>query len=481
MPLQKTPPSNSTTTEHSNLTQKQANQHRHVSFHSSSEWEGGKTPSGLTKDNNQVSYTSRDRYGYGKNRRSLPAQGFDAHEQPSILVTAADDSVPRHPGKDLSGPALGNRPKASKRASMNPSHDGGLQVDTTKSRRHSSGPGSHSQRAPAAATSRERTGELAMGTKTAAEITRNDTPVNGRWSQHGGRHRISLGSSSALPSMSPLPVMKPKSAYVNGRRNQQQLLQNSATMHRNGVGGRAEARLHHGHIERHLEIATGHAESLKLASTKSNPHLNVYRDPLSRPRSTPANGFVQTPPLFRSPARTRSSAQVPQEYPFLASPSESVKGERRPRSFHPGEDARARSSSAHSTATVLTSVSNGTSHSQRSRRRYSDSRTSQSSRNRHQRQVVDQERLDALASLTGSTNQRGSVNADSLRLVREREKLLRWKAEREKMEFERREREKIRERVRLANLKEMQRSKELEEEAKRKKRGRGCWSGIFGW
>lgn len=451
------------------------NQHRHVSFHDSSDWEGRRTPHSLTNDNNQVSFTNRNKqHGYRAGRRSLPAHGIITHEQPSILVTPVDD------------PVLQDRPNRSKRTSMSPNHDSKLQVETTKNRRYSSGPGPFPNHSSGATSNRTQAGESPMGMKIMAEIPRNDTPVDSRWIQHGGRHRISLGSSSALPSMSPFPVTKPKAVHVNGQRNQQKLLQNSATMHKNSrtLGGRPETRLHHGHVERHLEVANLHAESLKLASTKSNPHLNAHMDPLARPLSTPSNGLTQTPPLFRSPARNRSSAHALQEYPFLATLSGTVTGERRPRSFQPGEDTRARSSSAHSTATVLTSVSNATSHSQRSRRRYSDSRTSQSSKNRYQRQMVDQERLDALASLTGGSNRsghRGSATAESLRLVREREKLLRWKAEREKMEFERREREKVKERVRLANLKELQRSEELEEEVKRKKKGRRCWSGIFGW
>lgn len=466
MPLQKTPPT-PTSIEKTDLTQSKANPNRRVSFQPSSPVEGRQTPQISAQENSQVSSTSREKqHGYRASRRSLPAHGISTREQPSILVTGVEDH---------SGPLLQDRSRGPRRTSMKPEHDAGLQVAVPTNRRHSSGPGTYPTYA--SATSRKQTSDLPMGMKIVTEIPRKDTPVHG----HGGRHRISLGSSSALPSMSPFPVTKPKAAHVNGRRNQQQLLQNSATMHKNGFAGRMDARLHHGHIEKHLEVATVHAESLKLASTKSNPHLNAYRDPLSRPRSTPANGLVASPPLFRSPARTRTSTHSSQAYPFLAGPSEPAMVERRPRSVQPGEDGRARSSSAHSTATARTSVSGGTSHSQRSRSRYSNSQTSQCSKNRHQRQVVDKERLDALATLTGGNNQRNSVTADSLRLVREREKLLRWKAEREKMEFERREREKIKERVRQANLKELQRSKEMEEEVKRKKKERGCWSSIFKW
>ncbi|KAF2115598.1 hypothetical protein BDV96DRAFT_574167 [Lophiotrema nucula] len=65
---------------------------------------------------------------------------------------------------------------------------------------------------------------------------------------------------------------------------------------------------------------------------------------------------------------------------------------------------------------------------------------------------------------------------ESVRLLREREKLLRWKAEREKVEFEKRERDKIRERVKRANEMEEARSRSLKEE---RKEGRGC-CGLFG-
>ena len=74
---------------------------------------------------------------------------------------------------------------------------------------------------------------------------------------------------------------------------------------------------------------------------------------------------------------------------------------------------------------------------------------------------------DSLAGLT----------PESIRLLREREKLLRWKAAREKIEFERREREKIKERVKRANEMEEARSKELEKQKAGKRRG--C-CGLFG-
>ncbi|KAF2658382.1 hypothetical protein K491DRAFT_690122 [Lophiostoma macrostomum CBS 122681] len=63
------------------------------------------------------------------------------------------------------------------------------------------------------------------------------------------------------------------------------------------------------------------------------------------------------------------------------------------------------------------------------------------------------------------------LTPESIRLLREREKLLRWKAARDKVEFERREREKIKERVRRANEMEEARSRELEEKKKGKRRG----------
>jgi hypothetical protein len=79
----------------------------------------------------------------------------------------------------------------------------------------------------------------------------------------------------------------------------------------------------------------------------------------------------------------------------------------------------------------------------------------------------------------GSEGQNSSLPAEALqgltpesvRLLREREKLVRWKAAREKVEFGRREREKIRERVRRANEMEEARRRELEMEKKGKRRG----------
>ncbi|KAF2005294.1 hypothetical protein P154DRAFT_518818 [Amniculicola lignicola CBS 123094] len=65
---------------------------------------------------------------------------------------------------------------------------------------------------------------------------------------------------------------------------------------------------------------------------------------------------------------------------------------------------------------------------------------------------------------------------ESIRLLREREKLVRWKAEREKVDFERKQRDKIRERVRRANEMEEERSKALEKQQHKKKKRGWCGS-----
>jgi hypothetical protein len=67
------------------------------------------------------------------------------------------------------------------------------------------------------------------------------------------------------------------------------------------------------------------------------------------------------------------------------------------------------------------------------------------------------------------------MSPESVRLLREREKLLRWKAEREKSQFEQKDRDRIRERVRRANEMEDEKSRHL---AKAQKK-RGC-CGMFG-
>ncbi|KAF2708422.1 hypothetical protein K504DRAFT_492071 [Pleomassaria siparia CBS 279.74] len=73
-------------------------------------------------------------------------------------------------------------------------------------------------------------------------------------------------------------------------------------------------------------------------------------------------------------------------------------------------------------------------------------------------------------------NASSGLTEESIRLLREKEKLLRWKAEREKMEFEQREREKIKEKVRRANELEEEKSKALEKDMKKTM---GC-CGLFG-
>jgi hypothetical protein len=65
---------------------------------------------------------------------------------------------------------------------------------------------------------------------------------------------------------------------------------------------------------------------------------------------------------------------------------------------------------------------------------------------------------------------------ESIRLLREREKLVRWKAEREQGDFEKKQRDKIRERVRRANEMEEERSKAMEKQQHKKKKRGWCGS-----
>ncbi|KAF2470590.1 uncharacterized protein BDR25DRAFT_368998 [Lindgomyces ingoldianus] len=67
------------------------------------------------------------------------------------------------------------------------------------------------------------------------------------------------------------------------------------------------------------------------------------------------------------------------------------------------------------------------------------------------------------------------LTPENVRLLREREKLLRWKAEREKSDFEKKERERVREMVRRANEMEEEKSKTMAKEKKK----RGC-CGMLG-
>lgn len=66
------------------------------------------------------------------------------------------------------------------------------------------------------------------------------------------------------------------------------------------------------------------------------------------------------------------------------------------------------------------------------------------------------------------------MGSENVRLMKEREKLLKWKAEREKMEFEKREREKVKERVKRANELEEERRRELDEKGKKGSGICGC-------
>lgn len=128
-------------------------------------------------------------------------------------------------------------------------------------------------------------------------------------------------------------------------------------------------------------------------------------------------------------------------------------------------------------ASVASERATRISQSQENRRSRSGSRVSQHSRGTDASKSYRISINEVMKGGNGVNSGRlEGLTPESVRLLREREKLLRWKAEREKVEFEKREREKIRERVKRANEMEEARSKDL---AKAQKKRRGC-CGLFG-
>jgi hypothetical protein len=358
---------------------------------------------------------------------------------------------------------------------------------------------------------------------------------------------LALGSPSTLPSMSRLNGFDHRriTPSIRDRGNQQQHVQNG----RNIYNGAAR------HSNRSADALQKGGKMARSASTNGSTHLahpkEIARSRSMSSMSTP-RGISYRPPVAPNPMTpthsTNSFAMARNSYP-TPSPAAMTRG-RDSRSPNP----LARSSSAHSTATVATSASNKSEHSHR--RSSPSSHSNRSSRSR--KHGITQEHLDALAVLTApapvpdgrmtpqslalfeaqqkqleeklrrasiasdratrtsqahkltrstsasgisqqsdmSSRYKASLNGhpttnngsgqessnaltpESVRLLREREKLLRWKAEKEKAEFQRREREKIKERVRRANEMEEARDRELVEQ-KQKKRQRGC-CGLFG-
>ncbi|KAH7122228.1 hypothetical protein B0J11DRAFT_333431 [Dendryphion nanum] len=388
--------------------------------------------------------------------------------QPSILITSADDAT----FQQSVTARLGHRSNTSSKNYER------LHVDPAPNRRHSTGVQSPSQYMPNSRAKGGHYNDVTPSMPVGSRQEISDRPGAHRQRRYRETHGINVGSSNILPAMSPFPISQPASAHLKGYGNQQRLLQNGVTLKTNGAYGRDEQRLHHGHIDNHLGTSGLDAQLLKRASTNSHFQLNLYDN--VRTRSSPVNGLDQIPPLFRSPTRSSYSTNVGVQYPFLMTPLEAIHQERRPRSVQPSSHhTTVRSSSVPSTATGTTSLSNGTTHSHRSRKSGGLVKQQQRLEGRIKRESVISVQEAKQSSAVVSHSQRESLTSDSLRLLREREKLVRWKAEREKIEFERREREKIRERVRLANQKEMQRSMELEQMQKEKReKNRGC-CGIF--
>ncbi|KAF2741077.1 hypothetical protein EJ04DRAFT_548033 [Polyplosphaeria fusca] len=381
-------------------------------------------------------------------------------------------------------------------------------------------------------------------------------------------HGITLGSSSKLPSMSPLPVSKPSLVHIRGSTGQQQLLQNSRSMGRHrpisDVAKRRSSGLLQEAANNGLQNDTD-AQLLKRASTNSMALGKEYRrhslaqlETSVRIQATPHNKRSSRVLSQHKPMPLIMAGEAPMAY--TSSQSQTTYPFPRPPSGVIAEDEirHLRDPSPHRNS-FSSSKSNTSRHAPRPRQSSVPQPGHKSKSSRHQRGVT-QEHLDALAALTAPAptpdanmtpqslelldsqqklleekirrhnlaseqalraeytrhrsrsrasstgrsrrsghsygsdmtqtydgNNENSVplsgtkdangfeiqglTPDSVRLLREREKLLRWKAEREKLEFEKREREKIRQRVQRANELEEERTRNLE---LLKKERRGC-------
>ncbi|KAF2190776.1 hypothetical protein K469DRAFT_392485 [Zopfia rhizophila CBS 207.26] len=403
-------------------------------------------------------------------------------------------------------------------------------------------------------------------------IRREQAVVEARARREKEGRGIAMGSSSTLPSLSPLsPVARPSQAHLKSRISQHQLLQNSRTMNSKPSPGHLNRRASAGYVSGQVDKRMSNdvnARLLKRASTNStdfekrqymtnrasggsfnNPSSNPSR-PKSLDSKRTSQRLSQPFPMLTltesSTSLSFTSPHSPTHYLFPRPPSGVLSTDRRSRSLHLSHQSIIRTSSVHSTTSHKSAKSNTSSKSHQSRR---SSKTSYSSQSRRHQRGVTKEHLDALAALTApaptpdarmtpeslaflesqkkkleekirresvgseramrkllvrersrsrSRSRAGSrtslhsyaterskgynasisgvgtgnkdlegLTPESIRLLREREKLLRWKAEREKQEFEKQEREKIRERVRRANEMEEARSKSMVKEKKR--------------
>ncbi|KAF2258753.1 hypothetical protein CC78DRAFT_548897 [Lojkania enalia] len=399
-----------------------------------------------------------------------------------------------------------------------------------------------------------------------ASVLREQIVLNAKTRRAREGRGIVMGSSSILPSMSPLPTKLPNS-LPNRKPSIPRLpmRQGQTNSIHSAFGGAERKTGDYSFYEPHVNKMNDSPYPQLLRRTKDHS-TSVAADPARTPSRTlyqPRSlSQISSRPSSTPPPMPTSSASYMNPKSQLTNPLPRSRSQvlAKEYSWHttpPPQDSIVRPLSVHSIASIVSSKSNV---SRQSRQSHQSSRTSRSEPTRKSRgphKTMSQEQMDALAALTaraptpngrmtpkslallqsqqqllddrirresvaseralrismireqrklgaalqtkaglsqqsldikgdhtrpissggdGNSNEREvSLTPESIRLLREKEKLVRWKAERRKLEFERRERAKIRERVRRANEIEEAKSKSMD----KTKAKRGC-CGLFG-
>ncbi|KAF2257347.1 hypothetical protein BU26DRAFT_499858 [Trematosphaeria pertusa] len=324
---------------------------------------------------------------------------------------------------------------------------------------------------------------------------------------------IVVGSSSRLPAMSPLPIANVKDSHSRIQASHQQSLENLRAMNNNRTPLPLDRRTSYSQIvpmhQNGIKRTGSAASTTRLANPdpayqpvpqllKSSARRSL-RSPIAqephRPNPTRSSSSLRPSPVSTTgsssmqssvssnPHRTHQSSRTSTSYfkpTGTSAPRHSQQYVAKGRSI----PFPALTNSMPQTNHHISSATQQTVQDPRARRGSQASQSSNrhslaSQRSRSQSHLGSQPSIAHFHAISNASTIIYDENPDkrgmdvprmeSVRLLREREKLVRWKAEREKAEFERTERAKIRERVRRANELEEEKEKELAKQMKKKK------------
>lgn len=355
MPLQKLPPSRVLLTDKRSTTERQALRDRRKTLQTINELSPQSTAlsernSTFFKEENNtaipgaIGNSNAKRTKSGR-RKSLPVPGnrpeHDTTSKPSILVTPAEAAVVHRFQKDPIGwhPFARSQPRdgpkssgsnKTKRVSINsPKGDGrsqdpplspvaeGALLDPNGSI-HAASPQRpnpyrmHSQTkqptAPGNGKSSQEGGWNARREKERLQRQQAIEEAKSRRAREG--HGIIVGTSSNLPSMSPLPTMRKSIADLQGHLNQQPMLQNGWKSERNGANQPLDRRASYNQMGQHTNGVQAYEQTSKRASTGGHVHVTP-RDSFRRSRSEgsdPSWALHSNPTSAAIPQLVRSSS-----------------------------------------------------------------------------------------------------------------------------------------------------------------------------